>query len=403
MPRYGITLEIKNTDKPMHMNRFTLLLSIITLLVAVGCHSGKKALKKGQYDLAVTQAVNRLKMKPSHHKATEVLRTAYPMAVQFHEDRIKTFNLSSDNQRYENIMMEYTALNALYDAIQLSPAAKGIVNARRYTTELDEVKLKAAELHYALGIKFLDKQNKNDAKLAYNEFERAKQLMQGNFKDCDAKMREAMDWAITRVVVLPVEVHSNSLKMSNDYFQNKIIQHLYENRISKFVEFYTQTEAANLKLRVDEILDLSFDDFVVGQLTIEKLQRERINDSVVVGETKVYIPETKRDTIVKVYGKAKATLFVTRRTVESKGVLDMKIIDKKTNTILQNDKMPGAYTWVNQFGYYQGDVKALTKEDLELTQGRELPPPPPQDLFVEFTRPIFAQLMSRIQQRYQNY
>jgi hypothetical protein len=227
--------------------------------------------------------------------------------------------------------------------------------------------------------------------------------MGGDYQDCDAKMKEAMDWAVTKVIVLPVEVHSNSLKMSNEYFQNKILQYLMEHRISKFVEFYGMDEARRSNIRNDEIIDLSFDDFVVGQVMVERLQRECINDSVKVGETKIYLQELKRDTIIPVYGKAKATLFVTRKTVDSRGVLDMKVISKPGNAILQNEKMPGAYTWVNKYGYYQGDIKALSNEDLELTKGHELAPPPPQDLFIAFTQPIFSQLMSRITNRYSAY
>ena len=290
-------------------------LFFLSAFIIAACSSGKKAYKHGQYDNAVYQSVNRLKSKPSHQKATAILRDAYPMAVQYHQDRIKTMLISNDNARYENIVTEYQALNNLYDQIQLCPAAKKLVITQRYTAELNDAKVKAAELHYALGQKYLDKKNKNDAKIAYNEFERASQLMQGNYKDCDAKMREAMDWAITKVIVLPVEVHSNSLKMSNDYFQNKIVQYLYEHKLSKFVMFYSEAEANNTKIRVDEILDLSFDDFVVGQLTTDRLQREVTNDSVLVGETKVSLPGAKTDTIIKVYGKAKATLFVTKRTI----------------------------------------------------------------------------------------
>jgi hypothetical protein len=383
--------------------KFYSLLFLFTALLFAACYNGKSALKHGQYDAAVTQAVNRLKSKPSDKKATAILREAYPQALKYHMSRIENYNLSNDNLRYENIIVEYEALNRLYDQVQLCPAAQQIVTPQRYTVELNQNKVKAAELHYALGLKFLDKKTKNDAKIAYNEFERASQLMQGNFKDCDAKMKEAMDWAITKVIVLPVEVHSTSLKMSNDYFQNKILQYLYEHRMSKFVQFYSESEAKKTNIRVDEILDLSFDNFVVGQLTVEKLQRELRNDSVKIGETKIYIAEKKRDTVISIYGTVKATLFVTRRTLQSNGVLDMKIIDKNTNAILQNEKMPGSFTWTNQYGYYQGDVKALKPEDIELTKGHEMQPPMPQDLFIAFTQPIFTQLMGKITQRYSNY
>jgi hypothetical protein len=386
----------------MKLKLYTLLF-ILAPVFFTACKSGKKSLKHGYYDAAVMESVNRLRSKPSHKKASMVLREAYPQALKYHMARINNFNISTDNSRYENIITEYETLNRLYDQIQLSPAAQLIVSPQRYTIEVNLNKEKAAILHYSIGQKYLDKKTKNDAKVAFNEFERASQLMQGNFKDCDAKMKEAMDWAITKVIVLPVEVHSTSLKMSNDYFQNKILQYLYEHRMSKFVEFYSEAEAKKTNIRMDEILDLNFDDFVVGQLTVEKLQREVTNDSVIIGETKILIPGTKKDTVISVYGKAKATLFVTRRTVQSNGVLDMKIVDKNTNAILQNEKMPGSFTWINQYGYYQGDVKALKAEDLELIKGQELPPPMPQDLFVAFTQPIFTQLMGRITQRYSQY
>jgi hypothetical protein len=379
------------------------LTTIIFFTLVTSCYTGKKALKKGYYDQAVIEAVNRLRSKPTNSEAMSILKEAYPMAQQYHMDRIKNLNLGADNNRYDNIITEYEALNRLYDQIQLSPAALRIVSPVRYTTEISEYRLKSAELHYALGVKYLEKKNKNDAKLAYNEFEKARALMQGNFKDCDEKMSEAMDWAITKVIVLPVEVHSNSLKMSNDYFQNKILQYLEEHMISKFVVFYGAEEAKRNNIRNDEVIDLSFDDFVVGQLLVEKLQRECINDSVKVGETKIYMPELKRDTVIPVWGKAKATLFVTRRTVDSHGVLDMKVVLKPGNAVVQNEKFPGSFTWINQFGYYQGDVKALSKADLDLTRGQELPPPPPQDLFYEFTRPIFDQLIAKINNRYRTY
>jgi hypothetical protein len=384
-------------------SKFYHLFLFFSLTLIAACYTGKKALKKGYYDQAVIEAVNRLRSKPTNSEATSILKEAYPMAQQYHLDRIKTFNMSEDNSRYDYVIAEYEALNRLYDQIHLSPAAMKVVTPVRYTAEINEYRLKSAELHYALGVKFLDKKNKTDAKIAYNEFEKARDLMQGNFKDCDVKMKEAMDWAVTKVIVLPVEIHSSSLKMSNEYFQNKILQYLEEHRISKFVEFYGASEAKRNNIRMDEVIDLSFDDFVVGQLMIEKLQRECIKDSVKVGETKLYLPELKRDTIIPVWGKAKATLFVTRRTVDSRGVLDMKIVLKPGDAIVQNEKMPGAYTWVNQFGYYQGDVKALTAEDLALTRGHEMLPPPPQDLFYEFTTPIFNQLITKINNRYRSY
>jgi hypothetical protein len=70
---------------------------------------------------------------------------------------------------------------------------------------------------------------------------------------------------------------------------------------------------------------------------------------------------------------------------------------------LLTEKIPGSYTWFCRWGNYNGDSKALTKEQINLCQGRELMPPMPQDLFIEFTKPIYSQLTSRLNSFYNNY
>lgn len=377
---------------------FALFLSAIL----AGCSSGKRLYQKGKYDEAVYKAVQRLQQKPSHKKAIRTLKAAYPQAINYHMDRVKIAKESGDPLRWEQVFAEFQSLNGLYDAIMRSPAAQKAVKPQRYTTDMEQARQNAAEARYKLGVEFLEKRNKNDAKTAYIHFEKARELMGATYKDVDAKMSESMSWAITNVVVLPVEVHSNALKMSNDYFQNKIMEWLYDNRVSKFVEFYTEEDANSRKIRKDEILDMSFDDFVVGQMVIDRLQRELLKDSVIVGTTKVSL-DGKRDTVLNVYGKAKATLFVTKQTVISSGLLDFKIREGRNGTILTQEKLPGTFTWLNQFGYYQGDVKALSEDDLKLTRGREVPPPSPQDLFYEFTKPIFNQIVGKLSNYYSRY
>ena len=49
---------------------------------------------------------------------------------------------------------------------------------------------------------------------------------------------------------------------------------------------------------------------------------------------------------------------------------------------------------------YQGDKRALTKDELRLTREKELLPPPPQELFYAFTRPLFNQTAGILQDRY---
>ena len=53
--------------------------------------------------------------------------------------------------------------------------------------------------------------------------------------------------------------------------------------------------------------------------------------------------------------------------------------------------------------YQKLELQSLLGEDIDACNGKELPPPPPQDLFIEFTKPIYDQLTNKIKDFYRNY
>ncbi|MEX2234615.1 MAG: hypothetical protein WD824_20785 [Cyclobacteriaceae bacterium] len=105
----------------------------------------------------------------------------------------------------------------------------------------------------------------------------------------------------------------------------------------------------------------------------------------------------------KVYGTVKATLHHYTKTTTSKGTVSFRIIDAKTGALLSVEKMPGEFVWVSEWATFNGDERALSAAQLRLTTLKELPPPPPQDLFIEFTRPIYDQITMKIRDFYKGY
>ncbi len=139
------------------------------------------------------------------------------------------------------------------------------------------------------------------------------------------------------------------------------------------------------KVRPDHVVTLQFDDFSVGQTLIEtKTDDVTSKDSVKVGETTVAGKK------VPVYNKVTAKLSRSRKTVLSGGILDMQIKDFDNKKIVYQQKFPGEYTWVSEWGSFNGDERALTPEQKRITKAKELLPPPPQQLFVEFSKPIYS-------------
>lgn len=104
-----------------------------------------------------------------------------------------------------------------------------------------------------------------------------------------------------------------------------------------------------------------------------------------------------------VYGTVKAKFKSYRKEVVSEGLLSMRIIDANTDAVLLQQKLPGEFVWLNEWASFTGDERALSEEQLRLCELEEVLPPHPQDLFVEFTKPIFGQLRSHVQEFYRRY
>jgi hypothetical protein len=168
--------------------------------------------------------------------------------------------------------------------------------------------------------------------------------------------------------------------------------------MNKFIRFYSPEEAKTVKLRPDHIVRLEIIDFVVGETNIQTdRQTVTSRDSVKTGEV------TINGKKVPVYGKVKAQIVKSHKAVRSRGLLSMEVFDYRTNKVLSREEIPGEYTWVNEWASFNGDERALTNDELNLTRNREQLPPPPQQLFIEFTKPIYDQVTSRIRRFYDKY
>jgi hypothetical protein len=81
----------------------------------------------------------------------------------------------------------------------------------------------------------------------------------------------------------------------------------------------------------------------------------------------------------------------------------MVIVDAKTSGVLSHQKFDGKYVWVSRWARFNGDERALSAAQLALCKQKETSPPVAQDMFLEFTRPIYDRLVPALKGFYQNY
>ncbi len=374
------------------------LLIVISVLVLFACSSGKKAYERGDYYEAVLKSVSRLRQNPDHSKSLEALKNAYPLAVEFYENEARNEIASNSNYKWKNAIQSYSYINTLYEAIRQCPGCKKAVpNPKNYYAEIGPLKEKAAEESYTAGIDALMKGNRNDAKKAYFNFVDAQNFVPG-YKDVIEYLDKSKDVATLKVILeqIPVPARYN---LSGGFFQDKVEEFLRSNYTEgTFIRFYTPEEANVVKLAAaDQIIRIQFDDFSVGNSSLKEKEETVTKDSVKVGEAKI------DGKVVPVYNTVKAKLTTYRKELTSNGLLSMIVVDAKTSGVLTHRKFNGEYVWVSQWARFNGDDRALSDQQLKMCKLREQQPPNPQDLFLEFTKPIYNQLVPAIKGFYQNY
>lgn len=366
----------------MKVSHFTVL---VIALIAYGCSSGKAALTRGDYYEAVNSSLERLQQNPNNTKALETFQEAYPRFLTYLNNKVNNITPSSEIFKWETLHDLYMSGNKLYNKIQKTPAALDLVsNPVYYSSELEKAKIKSAEVRYQLGSDLLSKTSKKDRQAAleaYKHFERA-EFFYPQFRDVEAKKLEALERSILIINIAPLVPPVGSLELDVIFFYNQVVEYLKDEVESEFIKFEPNHPDA------DHTLSLRFEEMVIGATNFSQKEVERIRDSVIVGTVEV---QEEGNTVEKeVFGKVKATVKRFEKSVFSEAVLEVLVIDNYSSTTLSQKRFPGSFMWVDYWGYFSGDERALTEEDKKrIMKDYELPNPKSQDFFIEATKPIF--------------
>ena len=373
---------------------------VMMTLVLVACTTAKSQYEKGNYYDSVMRSVEKLRKSPNNKTARETLANAYPQAVNTFMDKLENEDHANIDFKFTKAVYTYQQLNKMYESIQRSPGAKQVItNPKKYYKTLDKIKPDAAEEQYAAGMYQLSMGNRENAKQAYHYFLKADKFVPG-YKNVGENIDEAYHRSILHVVANLKPVQSRAYELSADVFYRQVENTLAQIENNEFIRFYTPEQAAKNDLQhPDQILELNFEDFVVGEThtkeRIEKMER----DSVVVGEITLDSGRKK-----EVIGSVDAEVALFRMEVISRGLVNLSITKNgmEDKDLIYQD-FPGEFVWFHEWGQFNGDQRALTDEQVAICNNKRINPVPPQQLFVEFTKPIHQQLHNKLLAFYKNY
>jgi len=377
---------------------YILFLASISILV-FSCKTASKLYEKGNYDEAVELAVKKLQKDPNDVKLLSIIQSSYRFAVNDHESRIRNNSESNNELKWEWNYNEYASLQKMYDAIYRVPSVFDIVKPIEYSSFLVTYSEKAGDVRYDRGVALMQRYDKKSFQAAYREFQMALRFKPGN-RDAIQKLNEAYDFAVTNVIILPMQQYGGYLYSSynagGNNLDDKLIRSLQYSSGNEFVKFYSAWDARGQNIRADQVVDMRLATMNIGQYHDYRTTR-RVSKEIVVKEIVI-----RADSIVKVYGWVYADITSTRRTISSEALLQVNVKDNNGRW-LWSDNINGTHNWSTEFATYTGDARALSETDRQLIDRRQEFAPTENEIMTCMIDQISNDALYRIKNHFNRY
>ena len=292
----------------MKLKLYPFIVIALSCGLVLSCRTASKLYQKGNYDEAVELAAKKLQKDPGDIKLLDIIRSAYQFAVKDHESRIRSNSETTNELKWEWMFNEYTSLQRLYEAIRKVPSVYDLIHPADYSSYLATYGERAGDVRYDRGLRLMQRNDKESYRNAYRQFQVSLQFKPGN-RDIGEKLNEAYEYAVTNVVLLPMEQSGYRYSSYNSFetgnFDEKLLRNLEHNNGNEFVRFYSSWEARSKNIRADQVMDMRFTSLDIGRCRDERSTKQ-VTKEVVVREI-VYKP----DSIVKEYGRVNAQIATT--------------------------------------------------------------------------------------------
>ena len=294
---------------------------------------------------------------------------------------------------------EYASLQRMYNAIYKVPSLVQHINPVDYSSYLVTYSEKAGDVRYERGLAFMQQYDKQSYRNAYKEFQAVLGFKPGN-RDAMQKMNEAYEYAVTNVVILPMQQQGgfvySSYTIGGNNLDDQLIRSLQYNTGNEFVKFYSAWDARSQHIRADQVVDMRLTTLNIGRYHDYRTTR-KVSKEIVVKET-VYRP----DSIVKQYGWVYADITSTQRTMNSDALLQVNVRDNDGHW-QWSDNFNASHNWSTEFATYTGDTRALSASDKQLVDRRQDFPPTENEIMKCMLDQINNDALYRIKNYFNRY
>ena len=348
-------------------------MALLACFTLIGCQK-KSYLERSNADKALNDAVRKLQKDPENEAAQDAVPILYAQIKKDHLARIASLKSSGENNIRDRIISEYELLQQAYNSILNCPAAFRLVTPDSYASQLLEMKQSAAEEYYSRAMTNLFKGGRNNAKLAYADFNTAQRYQPG-YKDVVVRLQQAFDSAMVRVVIYPVQepvFSSVSFNSSGgpvygkEQMQQDLIQQLGGiNNNNLPAKFYSDREIFRENIKPDWMVDMEIKNIDLQSPSTTNSSRN-CNKEIQIATDSNGMPK---------YQTVTATLAIQRTRLNVPSKLGITIRDLKAGTVVRQETFSESYNWTRETATYTGDRRALSTADLNLLNAATEPLP----------------------------
>jgi hypothetical protein len=371
------------------MKPFYLLLFAIVVLTS--CGSRKGYLDRNDADRSLQDAVKKIKKNPDDEEARTAIPQLYKLIQQKHLDQIKAYAATTQLSKWDNMINEYQDLQRAYDLIMNSTAAYKLVTPESYSTNLLQCRDSAAGVYYQTGLSYLQQPGRENAKKAYNNFQRVKSY-DADYKEVNEKMDDAYQKAMVNVMIMPVDerqvqqgIGILGRDISSEYFQQNLLSDLSGNERYAARFFNSKTMGGN-QIDPDWIISFRARSLNVAP-PVNAYSERKVSAPIKIGTDSSGAP---------IYNNVFATIFVTRSEMTSSADLEMTITDTDNNSIIIAKTYNQEYKWSQETATFNGDRRALSQSDLNMLTNAQLSAPNKEQVLVEIYKLMYPRVLTQV-------
>jgi hypothetical protein len=399
-----IIIAYKN-EVNMCLNKIGYFIMVLGLILFLGsCARNKKFQNKaedqyklGNYEVATFYAIESLKLKPDYQKAQQTLKQCYPLAITQRSQKILKLKERKDDDRWEDLLVEYMALQKLNDALgSLAPLSdpetgQGIrFDLRDYSVEIAEAKSHVAENYYRKGIhqSRID-DSKAGQRIAAEYFKKAMAFVP-NYLDSASRYEIARQNAVTRIAIMPFEDKSGSHNRYGaiaDILMDQILDQLMQNATDmEYTELITRDRIEALleeqELGASGLVDensAAAIGHLLGAHTIlsgKILQINHVPAKLIQHDITESVQVEPVDDVADKDRTISCTISKYVSSTSMQVLASYTMLDVSTGKILSHKSFDPLYEYTYEWGkYVEGDKNALSEEQKSLLEMAEENPP----------------------------